>query len=173
MSAAPGLQARHPLPHQRQGVEHGGCSPGRRSRLAHGEVQLVLLLPGPGHLLAPWSVVRHGPNITALMKGCCQTICSVSCSCRVQCVCPHHPGMQRRSKDSLVAGHLAVQTPGDPATSPRPSTTYSCESSRAPPGCPGTTGDNHTKKTAPVENILFSAQSAPKQLELVTACSQP
>ena len=29
-------------------------------------------LPCPGSLLAPWSVVRHGPNITAVMKGCCQ-----------------------------------------------------------------------------------------------------
>ena len=26
----------------------------------------------PGSLLAPWSIVRHGPNITAVMKGCCQ-----------------------------------------------------------------------------------------------------
>ena len=26
----------------------------------------------PGSLLAPWSIVRHKPNITAVMKGCCQ-----------------------------------------------------------------------------------------------------
>ena len=45
VSAAPELQAR------RRREVLGGCSSGGKSHLAHGEVHLVLLLPGPGNLL--------------------------------------------------------------------------------------------------------------------------
>ena len=36
------------------------------------EVHLAPPHSCPGSPLAPWIVVRHGPNITAVMKGCCQ-----------------------------------------------------------------------------------------------------
>ena len=36
------------------------------------KVHLAPPLPCPGSPLAPQSVARHGPNITAVMKGCCQ-----------------------------------------------------------------------------------------------------
>ena len=47
-----------------------------------------------------------------------------------QCVWPQSTELHRQSLSLTVAGHLGVKTPGDPAT-PEPSTTHSCESSRA------------------------------------------
>ena len=62
------------------------------------------------------------------------------------CVCPHasYPALQRQTLRLIGARSAGSETPGDTGTS-QPKSTHNCECSKAHPGSPGTTQDNHQK----------------------------